>query len=72
MSATAISKDAVLRVFRMMPCVNLRQLAHQLGVDVANAVLAKTLATLEKAGQIRRLWGTGRRTVFVLASFEAC
>lgn len=68
MKSVSIRKEDVLRLFDAMPCVNLRQLASHLRVDVASTVLARTLAALERAGEIRRI-GEGRHAAFVLARF---
>lgn len=66
----AISAESVLQVLRRSTCIDLRRLAGQLGVDTANATLRMVIGKLERNRKIRRLGGSGRRALFVLATFE--
>ena len=65
-----MSVESVLSIFRHDGCVDLRKLAGQLGVDVADSALAIIVRNLEQNGKIRRIGGKGRHTLFVLATFE--
>ena len=66
----SISSDLVLNVFRENACIDLRGLAVQLGVATTDAALATAIGNLERSRKIRRIWGKGRHTSFVLTSFE--
>ena len=65
-----ISKESVLSKFREESCLDLRQLAARHGVDASNEALYTAVGDLKRTGKIQRLSGQGRRTLFVLASFE--
>ena len=66
----SISNESIMNVFRQDTCLDLRKLAVKLGVDTANALLKRVIGHLERNGKIRRIGGKGRRTSFVLATFE--
>lgn len=66
----AISKESVLKLFRNESCLDLRKLAARHSVDTGDAVLTMVVGDLERNGKICRIGGTGRRVVFVLATFE--
>lgn len=66
----SISSDLVLNVFRENACIDLRGLAVKLGVASTDATLATAISNLERSRKIRRLWGKGRHTSFVLTTFE--
>lgn len=70
MSAEKISKESVLLEFRKEPCLDLRHLAVQHGVNAANELLSRAISDLERNGKIRRIGGKGRHASFVLATFE--
>ena len=66
----SISNDLVLNVVRENACIDLRRLAVQLGVAATDAALATVIGSLERSRKIRRIWGKGRHTSFVLTTFE--
>ena len=65
-----ISNESILNVFRQNTCLDLRKLAVRLGVDTANGMLTTVVDELERNGKICRIGGKGRRTSFVLTTFE--
>jgi len=65
-----VSKESVLSKFQEESCLDLRQLAARHGVDASNSALYTAVGDLRRSGRIHRVGGQGRRTLFVLASFE--
>ena len=71
MNSHVVSKESVLSKFREESCLDLRQLAARHAVDASNEALYAVLGDLRRTGRIQRVGGQGRRTSFVLASFES-
>ncbi|QDX82317.1 hypothetical protein B9N43_14355 [Denitratisoma sp. DHT3] len=71
LNAEKISSASILHRLHQEACLDLRQLAALHHVASDDPMLFKTLQALERAGKIRRIGGgKGRRTSFVLSSFD--
>lgn len=65
-----VSKESVLSMLREESCLDLRQLAARHGVEASNEALYTVVGHLRRTGRIHRVGGQGRRSLFVLTTFE--
>lgn len=70
MNPHKISQETILKEFRTYSFLDLRQIAARHGVAATNEHLCRTIDDLRHLGKICRIGGKGRRTLFVLATFE--
>lgn len=70
MGGRDITPGLILDALRKDTCLDLRRVSARLGVDASSADLSRTLNELRRRGQIRHVGGKGRRTMFILATFE--
>lgn len=71
LAAEKICAASILHKLHQEACLDLRQLAAVHGVSSDDPMLFKMLRDLERRGKIRRIGGgKGRRTSFVLSSFD--
>lgn len=70
MFSESLSKRNILEKFHENYCLDVRHLAGLCGVEADEAVLWRMLHDLAGEGRIRRIGGRGRRTSFMVSSFE--
>lgn len=67
---SVITKQSVLRVLHEKQCLDTRRLSSALGVEPDDEALCKSVQDLLREGRIHRVGRSGRRSWFLVASFE--